>query len=794
MMGTTPKGMMAVKSRPHIVYLSFDGLLEPLGYSQVARVVMELAQKGRCRFTICSLEKPADRKPSGREEALEQRLRQRHVRWRRQGWSDGGNALDVARNVRAMSAMLADVIRDDGVDLVHARSYVAASVARRLGRRHGVPYLFDTRGFWVDERLERGEWFDGPLRKEAARRWERGLYADAAGAVMLTHVAADELRNQRLGPWPAHRPLSVIPTCVDYGEFGLGGLSSAGEDSAVFEEVIRAPLVVGYVGAVNSAYRLEASLRLFDHVLARRPDAHLLCLTRNSPALRSRLKEYRFPPSNVTVTSVPHEQMPAWLAHIDWGLLLRDEALDERAYLAAMPTKLAEYFACGVRPVYWGLNREVRGWIEQAKSGLVLDRCDEAELRLSADRIASTPHCLHTLWGARWRTQSHFGLASGVDRYQEIYDELLSSEESRRLRVLFLTEGTTVPASRFRVQQLVPHLRKRGIECVVRPAYGDGYNRWASTPAGPVYKLACSLQRIPYALDGARFDVLFLQRPALPFSATAERLANWRNPNTIFDVDDAIFLGPQGTPNQRKKEIFDEIVDRCAHIICGNQSLADHTRHRTPTTVIPTVVDTDVYRPAPATSEDHRGVVIGWMGTAANFDSLKMVAPLLRRMAGQEGVSVHIVSNDQFEPLADVEGVEQSPWCAEREVERLQGFDIGIMPLLDNGITRGKCGFKAIQYMAVGIPVVASPVGVNTELLGEEKAGLLARGPKQFEAALKRLVADESLRATMGRIGWRRVQQNYSVQAVIDRYVELLEAVARQRPDSPAPPLRAVNA
>ncbi len=774
-----------VKSRSHIVYLSFDGLLEPLGYSQVARVIMELAKRGRCRFTICSLEKPVDRRHKTREEALQSRLRQYHVRWRRASWSDGGSALDVARNMRSMAALVQAVIEEDGADLLHARSYVAASVARRIGARFGIPYLFDTRGFWVDERIERGEWFDGLLRAEAARLWEQRLYADAAGAVTLTHLAAREIRSQRLGPWPAHRPLSVIPTCVDYGEFGLGGLCSAGEDSEVFEEVLRAPLVVGYVGAVNPAYRLEESLRLFDHVLARRPDAHLLCLTRNSPALLSKIEATRLPSDHVTVTAVEHAAMPAWLAHVDWGLLLRDIGPEERAYLGAMPTKLGEFFASGVRPVYWGLSDEVRGWVQKARSGYVIKRCDEEGLRKAADHIASTPRCLHTLWGARWRTQSHFGLAAGVEAYEEIYDRLLSTGEERRLRVLFLTEGTTVPASRFRVQQLVPHLEQRGIECVVRPAYGDGYNRWASTAAGPVYKLACSLQRIPYVFDADRFDVLFLQRPALPFSATAEKLANWRNPHTIFDVDDAIYLGADGSRDRRQSQAFESIVGHCAHVICGNEHLARHTRHLTPTSVIPTVVDTDIYRPAPK-SEGDDAVVIGWMGTATNFKSLHTVAPVLRRLAQQGLAQIQIVSNEKFEALSDVESVTQMAWSADREVEHLQGFDIGIMPLVDNGISRGKCAFKAIQYMAVGIPVVASPVGVNKDLLSEQRAGILADGPPEFEAALRRLIADDALRQKMGRLGWQKVENDYSVRSVIDRYVELLEAVARRRPEGPA--------
>ena len=776
-----------MRSRPHIVYLSFDGLLEPLGYSQVVRVVAGLADGAGIRMTICSLEKPGDREDGDREEALEAELLGRTIRWRRRSFSTGGGPLEVARNVEAMRSMVAEIVDDEGVDLLHARSYVAASVARFVFRRHGVPYLFDTRGFWVDERLERGRWFGGPIGEEAARIWEAGLYRDCAGAVTLTEVAAERIRAGARGRWPADRPLAVIPTCVDYDEFEVAGDDEVPvelEDAAIGEGP-----VIGYIGAVNQAYRLRDSLRLFDHILARRPEAHLVCLTRERDQMRRAIDRQGLPSAKTTVTTADHRRMPAWLGRIDWGLLLRDTADDQRAYLGAMPTKLGEFFAAGVRPLYAGHNPEVRRWVERAKSGHLLASCDEEALRRAADRVATTPVSDQTLWGARWRTRGHFGLGSAVERYRRLYDEILTDHRRTRLKVLFLTEGTTVPASRFRVEQLIPHLEARGIECTVRPAYGDGYNRWSSTPAGPLYKLACSLQRFPWSVDGDRFDVVFLQRPALPFSAAAERLANWRNPHTIFDVDDAIFVGPDGEPNRRQQEVFDAIVDRCAHVICGNEYLADRTRHRTPTSVIPTVVDTEVYRPVDGGGDggsDGDRIVIGWMGTASNFESLGLVAPLLGRLAAEfASVDVELVSNRRYEPLDDVDGVEQFLWSADDEVERLQGFDIGLMPLVDNRATRGKCGFKAIQYMACGLPVVASPVGVNTEIFDGERAGLLADGPDEFESALRQLIADGQRRREMGRVGRRIVERRYSVDAVIDRYVELLESVARRGPSRP---------
>lgn len=769
-------------TRPHIVYATYDGLLEPLGYSQVVRVVSQIADGGQVRFTICSLEKEKDRNDADREQKLEAQLRRRHIRWRRRTWTDGGGPLDVARNLRSLISMLDSVVAEDGADLFHARSYMPAAAARHVGLRQGVDYLFDTRGFWVDERLENGRFIGGPVGERAARSWETKLYNDAAAAVMLTELGADDIEHNPQFDWPRQRPVEVIPTLVDYDAFALAPNPGPTTLDGVDVTRLNQSLVIGWVGSVKPVYPLDESLRLFDLLYARRNDAHLVCLTRNQAPVLRKLEQLRLPPTSYTVTTAEHRDMPRWLQLMDWGLLLRSTRPEQRAYLAAMPTKLGEFFATGTRPIYCGASSEVRDWIQRAGTGVVLDDYDEQSLRAAADCIADTEPNPRRLWEARWRTRSHFGLEGGTDRYHRLYRRVLNRSDDPRLKVLFITEGTTVPASRFRVHQFVPHLRDRGIECTIRAGYGDGYNQWASTPAAPVYKLACSLRRIPYCLDADRFDVVFLQRPALPFTAAAEKLANWRNPHTIFDVDDAVFLHPDGSPNDRQHQAFRQIVARCAHVICGNEYLAEHTRDLSPTTVIPTVIDTERYQPGCDDGADD-GVTIGWMGTASNFRSLNMIAPALRRLAQHnDDVEIRLISNERFEPLDGIDNVHQTPWDPDREVDQLQQFDIGLMPLVDTAGSRGKCGFKAIQYMAVQLPVIASAVGVNTDIVTEQ-TGILVDDAAEFGDAIEQLVGDAGLRRRMGKAGRRRVCRHYSVNAVIDRYVELFEAVARRRPE-----------
>ena len=343
-----------------------------------------------------------------------------------------------------------------------------------------------------------------------------------------------------------------------------------------------------------------------------------------------------------------------------------------------------------------------------------------------------------------------------------------------------LIEGVTVPASRFRALQFIAPLRARGVEITVRHGYGPLYNRMARTSMGTPYKLATSLRRVVGGLDAGRFDVVFVQRPALPFTPLPEQLIAAINPRVVFDFDDNLFINAAGQPEPTRERTFRAIVAASRHVICGNQFLAAQAARPETSTIIPTVLDTDRYTPGRSALASDARVLLGWMGTAANFRSLRLVLPdVLDALARHPDARFRLVSNGSLPELADHPQVEQVAWRADQEVDQLRAFDVGLMPLEDTITSLGKCGFKMIQYMAVGRPVIASAVGANVEIFEGSGAGALVAPGASWADALDAVIeATPAARDAQGQAARAHIVAHYSVSGVLDAHLNILECVA----------------
>ncbi len=341
-------------------------------------------------------------------------------------------------------------------------------------------------------------------------------------------------------------------------------------------------------------------------------------------------------------------------------------------------------------------------------------------------------------------------------------------------RVLFLVEGRTTPSSRLRVTAHLPAIRHAGF-----------VGETADIPRSPI-------ARVKRFLGLGRFDVVVVQKKVLRHWEVA-LLARCAT-HLVYDFDDAVTVGPYGErPDPRRSARFAAMIAHCTAVIAGNEELARYAAGHPNVRVIPTGVDPAAYRVKPPATADGRGavVVIGWIGTSGNLKYLRMLAPAFETLA-ERGVRVtlRVVSDASPEPSAIP--VEFVPWRLDREANDVVGFDIGVMPLDDTAWSRGKCGFKLLQYMAAGLPTVASPVGVNRSIIQHGENGLLADSPDAWKGALDQLIADPSLRTRLGRAARRTVETQYSLARCSEALVAVLHEVCETRPVR-APSARAAD-
>jgi glycosyltransferase involved in cell wall biosynthesis len=395
--------------RGRVTHLTLDGLCTDLGQSQVLAVSERLQSMGwQCQ--ILSLE-PQNGDP-GSVERVAARVASGGVRWQHRPYCPGRSG--AVKNALSMTSMVRSAWGE--TDLFHCRSYFGAFFPAAAGVFRHVPYVFDTRGYWVDEKIEAGVWFQDALSRSIARRVERELYTRASAIVSLTELAAEDVRRGEFGRWhPADRSI-CIPTCVDYDKFEM-------RRNEAPDAFLEDGLIVAYVGSLNPSYEYGASLKLAAMVLDREPRAKLVALTGQVARMTELLDELSIPPSRRLVCSVPHDEVHRWLPWIDVGLMLMVKPI--RAKRASMPTKLGEFFACGVTPIAHGANSEIADWIHRTGSGLVLRDLSAGSLERAADFVVSARPDTETRVRARLVAERHFSLDSAARRYDALFQRVL---------------------------------------------------------------------------------------------------------------------------------------------------------------------------------------------------------------------------------------------------------------------------------------------------------------------------------------------------------------------------------
>lgn len=340
------------------------------------------------------------------------------------------------------------------------------------------------------------------------------------------------------------------------------------------------------------------------------------------------------------------------------------------------------------------------------------------------------------------------------------------------MRFLFIASGRSVPSTRFRILPYLPGLRKMGHRCDVAFSFPEKYDYFPRIGWRASQLLKRSVRRWHSLLARLRhYDTIVIEREVFDDNTwQIESSLRRASRRLVLDVDDGIHL--------LHPEKFRAVASMCDVAIAGNQDLAEVLRPLCPDVrLIPTCVRLAEY-PARQPELTAERPTVGWIGTTGNVAFLAVCQSALREIANQIPYRLLVVAPqpNRLEDL-DLSGVdvEFRRWSPATEVADIREMDVGLMPLpADEPWMRFKCGLKLIQYLAVGTPGIASPIGVNAEILAGNKVGFAAPNETQWVDALGNLLGDAELRQAMGERGRKLVREHYSIEANTARFAAVL--------------------
>jgi glycosyltransferase involved in cell wall biosynthesis len=366
---------------------------------------------------------------------------------------------------------------------------------------------------------------------------------------------------------------------------------------------------------------------------------------------------------------------------------------------------------------------------------------------------------------------------------------MTNSDQKLSLCALVPYPPDTTPSQRFRIEQWMPHLKSLGVAVDLVPFADVELMQMLHKPGHQVAKALAGVSRFLHRFaDAARtrqYDAVLIHRAAcIAGPATVERLVTLLERPVIYDFDDAIFKLHTTEANRRFGWLkfpgkTRTICRISSHVVVGNGYLADFARrYNSHVTIIPTSIDTARYQPVKRRWSNDK-IVVGWTGSSTSQTHLELFAPMVRELLRRRDVEFRVISDR--EPVLPGVPYVWKPWSPETEVEDLSRFDLGIMPIPDDEWARGKCALKALQYMAIGVPAICSPVGANSEVIQHGENGLLAGSTDEWVSCFERLVDDAELRRRLGYNARLTVEREYSMRRCSELFADVVRDTMEER-------------
>ncbi len=328
-------------------------------------------------------------------------------------------------------------------------------------------------------------------------------------------------------------------------------------------------------------------------------------------------------------------------------------------------------------------------------------------------------------------------------------------------KILFISKGEHAASTRYRAIIYFDALRKNGWRPIHLTVHG-------------------TFSRFKLLHRAAQADVIVILRKT--FSIPYLYLLHLCSKHIVFDFDDAIFCRSNGSTSLTHMRRFAQVARRCQQIWAGNEYLAETAmRYNSATTVLPTSLEPEKYTIKVTKPSDNFDLV--WIGSSSTRRYLEPALPLLEQLTERfPFLRLKIVAD--FDLPSQRLRTLTIPWSEKGESKALASAHIGIAPMPDNSWTRGKCGLKVLQYMAAGLPVISSPVGVNRNIVEHEVTGFLAESPDEWQVAIERLVCNSDLRRVMGKEGQKRVTEDYAIDVTLLKMTRSLENMLAGRDHS----------
>lgn len=365
--------------------------------------------------------------------------------------------------------------------------------------------------------------------------------------------------------------------------------------------------------------------------------------------------------------------------------------------------------------------------------------------------------------------------------------DLQGREAMTAVRVLALPRyGVLGASSRMRLYQYLPVLEQAGFQVEVQPLFDDAALsvRYLNGRYGFLAALYCFASRVLRLMRAKRFDLIWIEKEALPWWPKWFELTLLQRIPYVLDFDDAVFHNYDqhriGLVRHLYGQRLDGLMARAALVIGGNHYLASRAKRAAAprVEVLPTVIDLERYSGRRIAKQETDGLPrIIWIGSPSTAPYLELLREPLESLSLRLPFVLRVIGADVDLPGVKVECVQ---WTQATEVASISDGTVGVMPLLNSAWERGKCGYKLIQYMACGLPVVASPVGVNNEIVEDGANGFLADTAEDWATALERLLTDAELCSRMGRVGRQCVESRYCLQVTGPRMAELLKHASKR--------------